>query len=193
MHRVSHILLSPSVKANILIDQAGNARLTDFGLLTIISDPANLLSSSHTQGGTVRWISPERITPDRFGFKDNHPTKSSDCYAFGMVIYETITGNLPFHKDADLTVSKKVAEGERPPRRAGFTRSMWGMLERCWAHKPNDRPSIESVLRYLEVTSDLPPPPWVDDGTHEDEDSPSYYGLSNRTSGTRTDSTFSRR
>ena len=62
------------------------------------------------------------------------------------------------------------------------------MLERCWAHKQNDRPSIESVLRYLEVTSDLSPPPWVGDGTHEDEDSPSYYGLSNRTSGTRTNS-----
>jgi hypothetical protein len=35
-----------SVKANILIDQTGNARLADFGLLTIISDPANHLSSS---------------------------------------------------------------------------------------------------------------------------------------------------
>ena len=190
--RVYPILPSSPTKANILIDQTGNPRLADFGLLTIISDPANLLSSSsYTQGGTVRWMSPERIAPDRFGFKDNRPTKPSDCYALGMVIYETITGNLPFHRDADLTVFMKVVEGERPPRRAGFTKSLWGMLELCWAHKPNDRPSIESVLRCLEVTSDLLPSPWLDEGTDEDSDdggSASSSGLSNGTSGTKTSS-----
>ena len=179
---ISHISLSPSIKANILIDQTGNARLADFGLLTIISDPSNLSSSSsYAHGGTVRWMSPERIAPDRFGFKDSRPTKPSDCYALGMVIYETITGNLPFHRDANLTVFMKVVEGERPPRRAGFTKSLWAMLERCWAHKPNNRPSIERVLRCLEVTSNLPPSPWVDEGTDEgsdDGDSASSYGVS---------------
>ena len=179
--RVPHILLSLPVKTNILIDQTGNARLADFGLLTIISDSTNISSSSsYVQGGTVRWMSPERIAPDRFGSKDGHPTKPSDCYALGMVIYETITGNLPFHRDADLTVSMKVVEGERPPRRAEFSKRLWGVLERCWAHKPNNRPSIESVLRYLEVTSSLSPSPWVDEGTDEgsdDEDS----GLLNET------------
>jgi len=136
-------------------------------------------------------MSPERIAPDRFGFKDSRPTKPSDCYALGMVIYETITGDLPFHKDADLTVFMKVVEGERPPRRAGFTRSLWTMLELCWAHKPNNRPSIESVLRCLEFTPNLPPSPWVGEGMDEgsrDGDSAGSAGFSNRTRGMRTSS-----
>ena len=168
----SPILLNLLVKANILVDQTGHARIADFGLLTIISDPANLFcSSSYTQGGTARWMSPELIAPQRFGLEKSRPTKSSDCYALGMVIYETISGNLPFHKHTDLAVVMKVLEGERPPRRSGFTDSLWEMLELCWTSEPNYRPSIEDVLRCLVMVSNLPAPPspGVDEGM-EDED-----------------------
>jgi len=86
-------------KANMLIDQTGHARIADFGLLTFVSNPTNLFSSSsYTQGGTARWMSPELIAPERFGFKISRPTRASDCYALGMVIYETVSGKLPFHK-----------------------------------------------------------------------------------------------
>jgi len=135
----------------VLIDQTSRARLADFGLLTIISDPANLLSSSScTQGGTARWMSPELIAPQRFGLKDSRPTKSSDCYALGMVIYETVSGNLPFHEDSDLTVFVKVLEGGHPRRGARFTRDLWKVLEQCWASPSNNRPSAEDILQSLE-------------------------------------------
>lgn len=141
-------------QANVLIDQTGNARLADFGLLTIISDPTNLLSSSsYTQGGTARWMSPELIAPQKFGLETSHPTISSDCYALGMVIYETISGNLPFHQHADLTVFLKVLEGERPPREAEFADSLWEMLGLCWSSQPGSRPDIGDVLRCLERVS----------------------------------------
>ena len=171
--RVAPILPSLLAKANILIDQVGCAKLADFGLLTIISDPKYLLSSSsHTQGGTVRWMSPERIAPDRFGFDDSRPTSASDCYALGMVIYETISGNVPFHKDMDLTVSLKVVEGKRPPRGTKFTDGLWGTLEKCWASKPSNRPMVKEVLRCLEMTPDSsePPSPGGDEWMDEDSD-----------------------
>jgi len=170
--RVTPILLSLPPKANVLIGQTGHACLADFGLLTIISDPKYVLSSSsHNQGGTVRWMSPERIAPERFGFKNSRPTIASDCYALGMVIYETISGNFPFHKDTDLTVFMKVVEGEYPPRGTRFTESLWGVMEQCWASKPNNRPNIEDVLHHLETTSDLlvPPSPGGDEGIDEDD------------------------
>ena len=124
-------------------------------------------------------MSPELIAPQRFGLEDSRPTKSSDCYALGMVIYETISGHLPFHKHPDLVVFTKVLEGERPPRPVGFTNSLWEMLEPCWAHQPNTRPSIEEVLQYLERASQSlgPPSPGVngemDQGDNWDSESDS--------------------
>jgi len=152
--RVIPLSYGTHLKANILIDETGCARLADFGLLTIISDPANFLSSSsYTQGGTVRWMSPERIFPQDFGLKDGRPTESSDCYSLGMVIYETISGNPPFHEHVDMTVFVKVLKGEHPPRGVGFTEGLWKMLEMCWAFQPGDRPSIEGVLHCLDTGS----------------------------------------
>ena len=46
---------------------------------------------SFTGGGTRRWMSPELLYPERFGVpesENNRPTRQSDCYALGMVIYE---------------------------------------------------------------------------------------------------------
>ena len=101
-------------------------------------------------------MSPELLNPQQFGFKKIHPTESSDCYALGMVIYETISGCLPFHRHRGIAVALKVLEGERPPRETWFTDSLWGMLEMCWESQPAIRPSIEEVLRRLEMES--PPP-----------------------------------
>ena len=189
----SPISLIFPVKANILIDQTGHARLADFGLLTIISDPTNLLaSSSYAQGGSARWMSPELIAPQRFGLKSSRPTKSSDCYALGMVIYETISGNLPFHEDTDLAVFLKVIEGKRPHRGAKFRKGLWRMLEQCWGSQPNHRPTIGDVLQYLEVLSNAsePPSPEVDGGMEMDGDdwdtTNGSPGVSNRGSGAST-------
>jgi len=134
-------------------------------------------------------MSPELIAPQRFGFKNSHPTKFSDCYALGMVVYETISGKLPFHEHTDLTVITKVLEGEHPPRGAGFTKTLWEMLELCWVPQPNNRPSIESVLRCLEAVSTLSEPPYlgVEGETREDGndwDSAINPGVPNWASGT---------
>ena len=117
-------------------------------------------------------MSPELIEPQKFGFEKIRPTKYSDCYALGMVIYETITGHFPFHKHVDLTVIMKVISGKHPPREAGFTDNLWKMLELCWTPQPKDRPSIEDVLRCLEgaLDSSKPLSPWVDEETGTDSD-----------------------
>ena len=163
----SSILQCLPLKVNILIDRTRHARLADFGLLKIVSDPANLVSpASHAQSGhTARWMSPELIAPREFGLTTSRPSKYSDCYSLGMVIYETITGTPPFYEDQDLLVFLKVLRGERPHRGVGFTGSLWEVLERSWMAQPDSRPSVESVLQCLEEcskSSELPPP-----GIHE--------------------------
>ena len=54
--------------------------------LSHIASQVSLIS--FTGGGTPRWMSPELLYPEQFGVSDDRPTKQSDCYALGMVVYE---------------------------------------------------------------------------------------------------------
>ena len=140
-------------KANILIDVHGHACLADFGLVAIVSDSTTSITS--TNAGTTRWMSPELLYPGHFNLKDGRPTKESDCYALGMVIYEVLSGQAPFAPYMDFIVLRKVIEGERPGRPSGaegawFTDDLWGMLEQCWSTKPKDRPTTKVILEHLE-------------------------------------------
>ena len=75
-------------QANILVDGAGIARVADFGLMTMTDLSTLVLSKTViSSGGTLGWMSPELLDPPRFG-SDGCPTRESDCYALGMVIYE---------------------------------------------------------------------------------------------------------
>jgi len=103
LSRIEHLRISNLLtKANILINKERRACIADFGLSTITgvathagASRASLISNetlmSFTGGGTRRWMSPELLDPERFGIpesEDNRPTRQSDCYALGMVIYE---------------------------------------------------------------------------------------------------------
>ena len=138
-----------------MINQSGNACLTDFGLLTI-SDSTT--TSSLEQGGSAQWMSPELFDPESFGLEASRRTVSSDCYALGMVTYEVLSGSIPFAGYPRYCVGPKVLRGERPKRPqgvegGGFTDDTWGALERCWKPEPSDRPSIDYVLQSLEKAS----------------------------------------
>lgn len=166
-------LPSPYVKLNVLIDRTGHARLTDFGLLTIMSDPSSQLSSNSNihAGGTPRWMSPELIDSQRFGSANCLPTISSDCYALGMVVYEVIGGREPFHEIGKITALARVLEGGRPPRDADFADILWEMLQRCWVAQASNRPDVEEVLQCLEsVWRSSKSPSSVDETTTTDKD-----------------------
>ena len=144
-------------KANILIDHDGNACLADFSLITIVSDQTAFLSSC-VEGGTTQWMSPELLDPDKFGLKESRPTKESDCYALGMVIYEVLSGQKPYAPFKGPVVIRKVLDGERPERPQGeegklFTDDMWRVVQLCWEPQPGDRTTAKAVLRGLKGDS----------------------------------------
>jgi serine/threonine protein kinase len=79
------------LQLNILVKDDGSACLADFGLMSIVLGPETADITTSTDGGTkgtYRWMSPELFYPDDFGLSKFQLTKESDCYAFGMVIYE---------------------------------------------------------------------------------------------------------
>ena len=108
--------------------------------------------SSYTAGGTILWMSPELLA------LNCRPTKHSDCYALGMVIYEVLSGQVPFAPFSHYVAMLKVVNGERPQRPGGvegvrFTNDLWRMLNRCWATRPESRPSSSAILECLERVS----------------------------------------
>ena len=140
-------------KDNILIDHNGRACLADFSLITVVSDRSTFLASC-IEGGTTRWMSPELFDPDKFGLKESRPTKESDCYALGMVIYEVLSGRKPYGACKAPVVIRKVLAGERPGRPQGnegklFTASIWKVVQLCWRPRPGDRTTAETVLLGL--------------------------------------------
>ena len=96
-------------------------------------------------------MSPELLDPDNFGSQGGRPTKLSDCYALGMVIFEVFSGKIPFEGYHNFMVIQKVTRGEHPARPEGalFTDDLWETLEQCWSPRPNDRPTVEGILERL--------------------------------------------
>ena len=140
---------------------------------------------SRLEGGTIQWMSPELLHPDESGLKGSLPTKASDCYALGMVIYEVLSGQAPFAQYKGIALILKIMGGELPgrPQGAWFTDGLWEMLERCWNHQPRDRPGLKALLQYLEGTTrtsrSLPPCITANEDTTTDTDDPSDPALTN--------------
>lgn len=87
---IIHRDLKPS---NILIDELGNAILTDFGVARIQFGVLPTLTATGYAMGTPAYMAPERWAGD------TDTDYRSDIYALGMVIYEMLTGRLPFKAD----------------------------------------------------------------------------------------------
>ena len=114
-----------------------------------------MTSNPSANVGTTRWMSPELLDPNHSDFMDGQRTKASDCYTLGMVIYEVLSGQVPFADYHILTIPQHITSGERPkrPKREWFTGDLWGMLELCWSSQPIDRPTIGAVFKCLERRS----------------------------------------
>jgi len=158
MHMHIHGLIHGDLKGvNILINQTNRACITDFGLSAVAYSGVNKSTSSlapFTPGGTYRWMSPELLIPDKFGMTNDRPTRRSDCYALGMVIYEVLSGYSPYHKLNKCLAIAEILNGGRPkePRmatRLGFTGGLWKTMEGCWDEDRNKRPDLGVVLAAL--------------------------------------------
>ena len=109
-------------------------------------------------------MSPELFDPEKFDLKDSRQTKYSDCYALGMVMYEVLSGRVPFSRHHGPAIIGAIIKGERPRRpreREGtwFADGVWDVIERCWKASPGDRPGIKDVLQCLEGVSRSWTPP----------------------------------
>ncbi|KAF9649127.1 kinase-like protein [Thelephora ganbajun] len=166
-----HIVHGDLKGANILINKDRRACIADFSLTTITSvrtradagsTQASLLSNdslmSFTSGGSIRWMSPELLDPEQFGIPQSEvgrPTRQSDCYALGMVIYEVLCGHHPYIEiEPGPLVVIAILMGDRPKKpegaaRLGFSNELWTTVEKCWWENRDERPRVEDILARL--------------------------------------------
>ncbi|KAF7341636.1 hypothetical protein MSAN_02061300 [Mycena sanguinolenta] len=141
---------------NILIDEDGRARLSDFGLAGFIDTETSKKSS--TRGGSTRWMAPELILPPL-----NVPfrrTTGSDVWAFGCVCCEIWSeGNEPFsHFRTDGAVIRAISEfadtgrqespyPARPHDKSGhpMLKRLWDLAQWCFQYEPPERPSVQTL------------------------------------------------
>ena len=140
----------------MLISGNGKVQVCDYGLNPITSDPAFTTAATQGVAASPRWLAPEIIDPpNKASSKPVAASKSADIFAFAMLALEVFTGNVPFGGVKTESVVVQIANGKRPAKpqaaeQLGLTAEMWEFIERCWTANPNERPTIDEVVRTWE-------------------------------------------
>ncbi len=129
--------------ANVLLDAAGQPRITDFGLAKRIEADKELTASGQILG-TPTYMSPEQAAGD-----SQQAGPACDLYALGAILYCLLTGRPPFQAASPLETVRMVLEQEPvPPRQlnASIPRDLETICLKCLQKKPRDRyPSAEEL------------------------------------------------
>lgn len=120
--------------SNVLIDERGNCLLTDFGLARM-SEATSMLTSSGAIMGTPAYMSPEQ---GRGGLVDGR----SDIYALGIILYEMVTGRVPYSAETPIAIVFKHIQDPLPPARnfaPDLSEALELVLLKALAKRPEDR------------------------------------------------------
>ncbi|MGW5383664.1 Stk1 family PASTA domain-containing Ser/Thr kinase [Nocardia sp. NPDC003963] len=139
---------------NVLISDTGDVKIADFGLVRAVA-AANTTSASVILG-TAAYLSPEQVTS---GSADAR----SDVYAFGILIFELLTGRVPFTGDNSLSVAYQRVENDVPcPSEfiAGVPPEFDRLVARATAREPGhrfaDAGEMVAELRAVAARLELP-------------------------------------
>ncbi|KAF8122164.1 kinase-like domain-containing protein [Boletus edulis] len=130
---------------NVLVDDAGMACITDFGLSKVYSS-RTAGTKTDKIAGTLRFLAPEALMGHPLSFE-------TDVYAFGMLIYEVFTGEIPFMGEPDDLVWEGRVDLHRPTSskvyERGFNEALWQLLSDCISREPNARPRFKTIQEHL--------------------------------------------
>lgn len=118
------------------------------GVCDLTASAINVTADGRAQvtikdGLTPRWAAPELLN-------DDAPTVASDIYAFGMVVLEALSGEIPWSTDlSEEKIVQQVREGKLPPQPANVTRDGWTLVRRLCALDPTDRVGMQVAIAAI--------------------------------------------
>jgi eukaryotic-like serine/threonine-protein kinase len=133
--------------ANVLVAADGRVKVTDFGIAKASRDDSHLTSTGSIIG-TARYLSPEQV-------RGEPADARSDIYAAGLVLYEMLTGKVPFAADTDMGSALARLSSAPMPLPAAVPTSVAAVVERCLDIDPIRRyPTARALANALDAAND---------------------------------------
>lgn len=126
---------------NIVVSEDGFVKIVDFGLAQLAGQ--SRVTTGDNIVGTVAYMSPEQTNA-------SHVDERTDIWSLGVVMYEAMTGRLPFPENANAAVVYSIRNEPHPPLREvnpEVPEACAAVVERCLQKNPDDRyATIEALL-----------------------------------------------
>ena len=137
--------------ANCLLTAEGRVKVVDFGLSRCEELRTQMTSTiAMNLKGTPAFMAPEMLEEQTF-------TEKSDVYSFAIVLWEIWSRRSPWATDPPaIVISRVVLKRARPPVPKMPT-DLRELMCRCWAHKPDDRPTFSEIATLLGETTPRSP------------------------------------
>jgi serine/threonine-protein kinase len=143
-HGVVHRDVKPQ---NVLMDESGTAKVTDFGIARSL-EPGEGLTQTGTLLGTSDYIAPEQASGQPVDAR-------TDQYSLGVLLYELLTGEVPYPADSFMAVAMRHLRDPVPSvreRRPDVPARVDEIVGRAMAKRPEDRfPSTEAMIGAIEA------------------------------------------
>ncbi|KAL5727485.1 non-specific serine/threonine protein kinase [Ranunculus cassubicifolius] len=142
-HAIIHRDLTPR---NVLQDEAGHLKVTDFGLSKIAQEKGSYGYKMTGGTGSFRYMAPEVYRREAYG-------KSVDVFSFALVVHEMFQGKPSHRAESPEVVADKRAYEDLRPSLSSFVypEEFKILLRRCWHKDPYLRPSFDEIINELET------------------------------------------